>query len=232
VELTHDLGVLLPLLIAVVCAHGVTVLLLKRSILTEKVSRRGFHLSREYATDPLEILMVRDVMTSALAAIPANTTQQQVAAAIGGDRRGQSLFSAVDEAGHLVGVVTRWVLEQWAERPVVPGAESPTLEEIAQEPITAFADEPLRVVVNRMAETGRTDLPVVDRQSPRQLVGRITLHEMLKARVHHVEEERRRERPLPIGLIVPRWLRSSPGIPPSGRLPVRDGPARGGSPET
>jgi H+/Cl- antiporter ClcA len=30
--------------------------------LTEKVSRRGYHLSREYAVDPLEILFVREVM--------------------------------------------------------------------------------------------------------------------------------------------------------------------------
>src|SRR5205823_52216 len=55
-ELTHDVNVLLPLLLAVIVAHGFTVLVLRRSILTEKVSRRGYHLSREYAVDPLEIL--------------------------------------------------------------------------------------------------------------------------------------------------------------------------------
>ena len=64
-ELTHDVNVLLPLLVAATLAHGTTVLLLKRSILTEKVARRGFHLTREYATDPLEILFVREVMTYA-----------------------------------------------------------------------------------------------------------------------------------------------------------------------
>ncbi len=62
VELTHDMNLLLPLLIACVAAHGFTVLTLRRSILTEKVSRRGFHLSREYAVDPLETLLVEDVM--------------------------------------------------------------------------------------------------------------------------------------------------------------------------
>ncbi len=61
-ELTHDVNVLLPLLVAAMLAHATTVLLLKRSILTEKVARRGFHLSREYATDPLEILLAREVM--------------------------------------------------------------------------------------------------------------------------------------------------------------------------
>ena len=60
-ELTHDVNALLPLLVACVIAHGFTVLALKRSILTEKVARRGYHLSREYAVDPLEILFVREV---------------------------------------------------------------------------------------------------------------------------------------------------------------------------
>ena len=62
VELTHDTNILLPLLVASFAAHGFTALTLRRSILTEKVARRGFHLSREYSVDPLELLRVRDVM--------------------------------------------------------------------------------------------------------------------------------------------------------------------------
>lgn len=61
-ELTHDANVLLPLLVSTVAAYGLTVLTLKRSILTEKIARRGYHLSREYAVDPLELLYVREVM--------------------------------------------------------------------------------------------------------------------------------------------------------------------------
>ena len=55
----------LPLLVAAVIARLFTVLTLKRSILTEKVSRRGYHLSREYAVDPLEILGARSVALEA-----------------------------------------------------------------------------------------------------------------------------------------------------------------------
>ena len=53
-ELTHDIDGLLPLLIGCVAAHAVTVLLMKRSILTEKVARRGHHITREYSVDPFE----------------------------------------------------------------------------------------------------------------------------------------------------------------------------------
>jgi hypothetical protein len=53
---------MLPLLVAVTLAHGFTVLVLRRSILTEKIARRGYHLTREYSIDPLEIVFVREVM--------------------------------------------------------------------------------------------------------------------------------------------------------------------------
>ena len=62
IELTHDVSVMMPMLIAVIVAHAFTVLTLRRSILTEKISRRGYHLSREYAMDPLEIIFAHEVM--------------------------------------------------------------------------------------------------------------------------------------------------------------------------
>jgi len=60
-ELTSDVNMLLPLLIAVTIAYGFTVLTMKRSILTEKIGRRGYHLSQEYSIDPLEIMFAREV---------------------------------------------------------------------------------------------------------------------------------------------------------------------------
>jgi chloride channel protein, CIC family len=72
-EQTHDVDMLLPLLVAVALTHAFTVMTLHRSILTEKVSRRGYHLSREYAVDPLKILFVRKVMRTNIVALPATT---------------------------------------------------------------------------------------------------------------------------------------------------------------
>jgi CIC family chloride channel protein len=216
-ELTHDINLLLPLMVAVTIAHGATVVLLRRSILTEKVSRRGFHLTREYATDPLEILFAREVMETKVAALPVGLLRADLSNAINGERRAQSIFAVVDAAGELVGVVTRWMLEQWADGSGEIGPHA-ALTEIVHAPVTAFPDEPLRLVMNRMAETGLTSLPVVERRNVRQLVGNITLRDMLKARVRHIEEEKRRERVFPISLIVPNWLRRSPGVPASGQL--------------
>jgi H+/Cl- antiporter ClcA len=151
IELTGRFSMSVPLLTATACAHTFTVLVLKRSILTEKVARRGFHISREYAIDPLEILFARDVMQTGVLVLPEG---------------------AVGDAS-----------------------------------LRARSDEPLRVVVHRMAETGSTSVLVADSAggengAPR-IVGLITLADVLKARVRHLEEEQRRERVLPLAEIIP-----------------------------
>jgi H+/Cl- antiporter ClcA len=64
-ELTHAWGAIVPLLIVCGTAYGFSVLVLRRSILTEKIARRGLHLTREYTTDPLEAFFVREVMRAA-----------------------------------------------------------------------------------------------------------------------------------------------------------------------
>ena len=65
-EVTHCLAALLPLTIGCTAAYLITSLLMPRSILTEKLSRRGYHLSREYGVDPLELVIVRELMSPLL----------------------------------------------------------------------------------------------------------------------------------------------------------------------
>jgi chloride channel protein, CIC family len=61
-ELTHAWPALLPLVVASITAYAASVLLLDRSVLTEKIARRGLHLTRDYTTDPLEMFLVAEVM--------------------------------------------------------------------------------------------------------------------------------------------------------------------------
>ena len=200
-ELTHDINVLLPLLVAAVIAHGFTVLVLKRSILTEKVARRGYHLSREYAVDPLEILFVRDAMRTNLVALPSDSTVEEVHANQRPNHgpRGQLLFPVVDQDRRLCGVITRSQLSKAIQD---EGVRHKKLADVASNAVVAHPDEPLRVVVNRMAETGLTRFPVVDRGDEHELVGIISLRDLLSARTRNLEEERSRERVLKIRLPV------------------------------
>ena len=194
-ELTHDVNMLVPLLLAVTIAHGFTVLALRRSILTEKVARRGYHLSREYAVDPLEILFVREVMRTNIIALPAEITRDELAASLNtGHHRRQPLYPIVDKDRRLAGVVTRRNLVDLMQSGA-PG-DIRLAEAARSEPVVAYADEPLRVVVYRMAETGFTRLPVVEREDSRTLAGMVSLNDLLRARSRSLEEERRRERVL------------------------------------
>ncbi len=193
------------LLVGSILAHGFTVLTLRRSILTEKVARRGYHLSREYAVDPLEILFVREVMRTNFAALPSTIPLKEVARSIRTDhRRSQRILPVVDAGGQLVGFLTRSDLRKLLQNPE-EGSESRTLGELARrDPVEAYPDEPLRVVVYRMAEKGITRMPVVEGNGSRKLVGLLSLDDLLKARVRNLEEERRRETVLPLHFVFPR----------------------------
>ena len=203
VELTHDFNMVLPLLVAVVVAHGFTVLLLRRSILTEKTARRGFHLSREYAVDPLEILFVREVMRTSVAALPADVPHEALRHSLHGDasRGRQRLYPVVDAGKALVGVVTRDDLQAVANT-APHDASAPLAAILKTQPVVAYPDESLRMIVYRMAETGLTRFPVVERQG-RRLVGLIALTDLLRARNLNLEAEHRRERVLGAHIALP-----------------------------
>ncbi len=207
-ELTHSWDMILPLALAVPIAHAFTVLVLKRSILTEKVSRRGFHLSREYATDPLEILFVREVMKTDVQVLPARLSRAELLAAIG-NMPLREVFYVMNDEQTLCGAVTLHELEAWAmgQAPLTePPLVAQTLGEIALAPALARPGETLRTAVHRMAQSGHTRLPVVAEDSSTNLIGEITLEDTLKASVRHLEEEQRRERALPLTAIFPQWL--------------------------
>jgi CBS domain-containing protein len=205
-ELTHDLAALLPLLIAVTAAYTFTVLLMKRSILTEKLSRRGHHLSREYQVDPMEGLFVSQVMRSNLMVLLASTPLADLAASlkVGGAHGAQGLYPVTDDDGKLLGVVTRHDLEVLLAEHASAGHEDVALRDVIRpDPVVAYPDEPLRTVVYRMAQTGLTRLPVVDREDPSHLVSVISLRDLLSARVMALEDEQERERTLRIRSFIP-----------------------------
>jgi CBS domain-containing protein len=184
------------------------VLALRRSILTEKVSRRGYHLSREYAIDPLEILFVREVMRRNIVALRADASEA-LDESLRGDlpRRPQLLYPVVDDEYSLVGVMRHNDLQRVMAEGEAGERSRLTADVLRRDPAVAYPDEPLRVVVYRMAETGLTRFPVIERGS-RKLLGMIGLSDLLTARVRNLEAERRRQRVLPVRLVLPRaWRR-------------------------
>ena len=205
-ELTHDINMFLPLLVAVTIAHGFTVLTLGRSILTEKIARRGFHMSREYSIDPMEITFTREVMRTDIIALPEDLTLAELSKLLPTDlgQRVQHMYPVVDGQDQFVGIVTRRDLRRAIQEEVKHPTNRRLSDITKYEPTVAYADEPLRLIVERMAATSLTRFPVVDRNDPRRLVGSISLNNLLAARVMQLEAETRREQVLKMPRIMSR----------------------------
>ncbi len=203
-ELVGSQQMMLPLLVATSVAYCVTVLSLRRSILTEKVARHGFHVTREYSIDPFEVLFVRDVMHSGVVILPGAASVDEVSQLLATHTgRLEPVYSILNAEQRFAGVVTRRELERWVQ----DGGTGDVAGLALAAPVTAYEDEPLSIVLDRMADTGRTRLPVLSRHEPGHLLGMLTLTHTLKAKRRHLEEERRREHVGPVDLLVPAPLR-------------------------
>ena len=193
-ELTHDANALLPLLVAAMAAHQISVLALKRSILTEKVARRGFHVMREYSVDPLEALFVRDVMATDVLTVEPERKVAELLALLshGSPQRRQRLYPVISAAGDLAGLVAWSQLLEAGE-----AAPTGTVGELVQPVrVVAHGDETLRAVADRMASRGVGVIPVVTPGNPARLRGMVSQFDLLRARERLLQEERHRERVL------------------------------------
>lgn len=195
-ELSHDLNALPALFIGSVASFGVTVLLMKRSILTEKLARRGQHIACEYSVDLLELMRVGEAMEEEIPIIDGRMTVAELSRKIadGGDqvisRRQGTLI--IDANHELAGIITRGDIVRALRQN--PTGSTTVLEAGKTDLIVAHPDEPLHDAIARMLQNDVGRLPVVDRNNPRRAVGYLGRASILAARSRHLEEEETRER--------------------------------------
>ena len=194
VELTRDVAVLPGLLIACVAAHAVTVLLMRRSILTEKVARRGYHVMREYSVSPLARFRVEDAMERDVPTVPSGMRIDAIFRGLAEHdpviaRR--EAWPLVDAAGSLVGILTRGDLLAVLEGD--DGGEPTALEAGSAAPLVTYPDELLEQALDTMLQHGLGRLPVVSRGEPTRLLGLLTRQGVAAAYQTMLEEERVRE---------------------------------------
>lgn len=203
-ELTHETDLLLPLLITATLAHFISVLILKRSILTEKVARRGFHVLREYEVNPLDELFVREVMVTDILTVSSDHSLQDAVAELHhyASKRYQRLIPVMDK-NLLLGLIP-W--QNVIELALAKKIEGKTVDDIMiKELIVAYPDESLREVADRMSQFEVGAMPVVERENPRKLRGLITQYNLLEARSRSLQEERKREQVLHLSWL-PRFM--------------------------
>ncbi len=189
-ELTGNTHVLLPLIAACGAAHAVTVLLMRRSILTEKVARCGHHLVREYRVDPFALTRVREVMTTAVETAPATMTLHGAAAMLTSPATTHPSFPVVDGDRRVLGVIDPPTILRWRR---AGQHRRTTLGELlaGTKILLAYPDEYLAGLADRLSNANVAHLPVVSRDDGR-LVGYIGWKDLMRVRAKQQAEERQR----------------------------------------
>jgi H+/Cl- antiporter ClcA/CBS domain-containing protein len=184
-ELTQDIDALLPLMIASAVAYGFTVMTMPRSILTEKISRRGHHIYREYGIDPLERHTVSEVMTRDLVTIDGETSVADALASHFGKTQLHRAFPVLLGA-RFIGMVDRETLAQALHR---QGTQRVADLFGANVPAMALPDENCRIIATRLAVHGLERLPVVSDPQSRRLVGLVSRSDLIKPSLAVGDEE-------------------------------------------
>ena len=196
-ELTGNTHVLVPLIATCATAHAVTVLLMKRSILTEKVARRGHHLVREYRVDPFALTRVNEVMTTKVESVPATMTLHGAATFLTAPDTRHPSFPVIDEAGHVLGVIDPPAILRW--RRAGKHRKAALGELLAGSKVTlAYPDEYLEGLSDKLLLANVSHLPVVSREDAR-LVGYIGWKDLMRVRSKKLAEERDRTALLSFG---------------------------------
>ena len=195
-ELTHDVNALLPLLVGAVCAEAITVFTMKRSILTEKVARRGVHVAREYSVDPLELIAVRAVMHKDYSPIQMNATVEEVIGVYKKSKDTAKGYPVVDAEDAMQGFLQQKDIDKFIDDVI----EGNTLvrDTLPQNNVITFPDEPLRVALDKMAESDSDCLPVVSPSDPRKVLGTVSRYDLFSARVLSLAEEKDLEKALSV----------------------------------
>lgn len=178
-ELTGRFELLPAAMAAATGAYAVSVLVMRRSILTEKIARRGRHILQEYTVDPLDFLQAGDIMTATPATLPGSLTVAETVRFFVEEAVHRS-YPVVDGEGRLLGMMSRSDALRWQTK---PGDDTATLSEFlsdASQP-AAHPETPIGAVADLMVETGIGRIPIVARASG-QVVGVLSRHDLLKAR--------------------------------------------------
>jgi H+/Cl- antiporter ClcA len=192
-ETTAQTHGLLPLLAGCSVSYIVSSMLMRHTIMTEKIARRGVRVPSEYIADVFEQLYVRDYAMKPLVTLRADDTLGAARAFIqsGSEASQHQGFPVVTESGGLVGILTRRDLLA----PDVP-REQPLKDLVSRPPLTVFEDSTLREAANLMVQERIGRVVVVSRQDPLKPVSILTRSDLLSAQRLQIKELKQRERSL------------------------------------
>ncbi|RYY09178.1 MAG: chloride channel protein, partial [Alphaproteobacteria bacterium] len=179
VELTGHFDALPATIAAATGAYAISVLIMRRSILTEKIARRGRHILQEYTVDPHEFLQAQQVMTPDPAVLSSTMSIKDTVAYFG-DGATHRTYPVVDDSGRLVAMVSRSDALRWQVEGELPETSLAEALSDSSQPI-AYPYSPIGEVADMMIESGIGRIPIVEPGTDRVL-GILSRHDLLKIR--------------------------------------------------
>ena len=179
VELTGHYAALPATVAGAAGAYAVSVLVMRRSILTEKIARRGRHILQEYTVDPHEFVQAEQVMTRDPECLPGTMPIGEVVAYFA-ERAVHRSYPVVDGERRLLGLVSRSDALAWQLDGRLDAAPLAEVLSDASQPFGSAA-APIGEIADLMIESGIGRIPIVDPATAR-VVGILTRHDLLRAR--------------------------------------------------
>ncbi|HUR79603.1 MAG TPA: chloride channel protein [Thermoanaerobaculia bacterium] len=173
---------LLPLLGGCTAGYLASSLLMRNTIMTEKLARRGVRVPSEYAADYLDLINVADACSMDVMTAGANETLAELRERSASHQG----FPVVDAKGELVGVITRRDIFDLS-RP----ADTRVGSVLSRPPAIIYLDNSLREAADQMVREKVGRLPVVERSNPHHVVGIITRSDLLRAHERRLAESER-----------------------------------------
>jgi len=174
-------------------AYAVSVLVMRRSILTEKISRRGRHILQEFSVDTHDIMQAGQIMTHDPVSLSETMRVSEAIALFASGAKFRS-YPVIDAAGRLCGLVSRNdALARQGDALSADATLGETLSDFSQPHV--HPDTPIGVVADIILETGSGRIPVIA-ATDRRVVGIVTRHDLLKARYARRKDEQARSRPI------------------------------------
>lgn len=177
-ETTQQPHGLLPLLGGCAAAYLVSALIMRNTIMTEKIARRGVRVPTEYSADYLEQVLVRDAASRDVVSLRTSDELGEVRMLLNSGRAEYQHqgFPVVDDAGHVRGVITRRSLLD---------ASQPNMRHIGdlglRAPVVVHEHHSLREAADHMVAENIGRLIVVGVDEPHALVGILTRGDILSA---------------------------------------------------
>ena len=169
---------LLPLLAGCTAGYAVSALLMRNTIMTEKLARRGVRVPAEYHADYLDRIQVAEAFTSEMVTLDADASVGEIGDAFAVHQG----FPVVDALGRLVGILTR--------RDCVGRPSDARIGDLVKRPAAVvFPDSSLREAADLMIRENVGRLAVVERADPTRAIGILTRSDLLGVHAKRLAED-------------------------------------------